>query len=70
MDLSAAQPITAKEDSTMNSIATVDQLKAMRFSAMAKELEDQMKDLESYRQLGFEEDGMLSYQWLMLPTNA
>ena len=42
MDLSAAQPITAKEDSTMNSIATVDQLKAMRFSAMAKELEDQM----------------------------
>lgn len=27
----------------------------MRFSAMAKELEDQMKDLESYRRLGFEE---------------
>jgi DNA replication protein DnaC len=39
----------------MNSIATVDQLKAMRFSAMAKELENQMKDLESYRHLGFEE---------------
>ena len=55
MDLFAAQPITAEEDSTMNSIATVDQLKAMRFSAMAKELEYQMKDLESYRQLGFEE---------------
>lgn len=27
----------------------------MRFSAIAKDLEDQMKDLESYRQLGFEE---------------
>ena len=55
MDLFAAQPITAEEDGKMNSIATVDQLKAMRFSAMAKELEYQMKDLESYRQLGFEE---------------
>ena len=26
--------------------------------------------LPMYRQLGFEEDGILSYQWLMLPPNA
>ncbi len=55
MDLSAAQPITAEEDSTMNSISTIDQLKAMRLSAMAKELEEQMKNPDSYRQLGFED---------------
>ena len=33
------QLTTAEEDSIMNNISTIEQLKSMRFSAMAKELE-------------------------------
>lgn len=47
--------ITAEEDSTMNDQSTIEQLKSMRFSAMARELEIQMGDPTTYTQLGFEE---------------
>ena len=39
----------------MNNQSTIEQLKSMRFSAMAKELELQMGDPKTYIQLGFEE---------------
>ena len=35
--------------------ATIDVLRAMRFSAMAAEFENQLKDTATYEQLGFEE---------------
>ena len=39
----------------MNNTSTIEQLKSMRFSAMAKELELQMRDPATYTQFGFEE---------------
>lgn len=39
----------------MNNTSTIEQLKSMRFSAMAKELELQMGDPATYVHLGFEE---------------
>ena len=39
----------------MNNTATIEQLRAMRFSAMAKELESQMNEPSAYSQLGFED---------------
>ncbi len=39
----------------MNNASTVEQLRSMRFSAMAKEFEIQMADPATYSQLGFEE---------------
>ena len=39
----------------MNNTSTIEQLKSMRFSAMATELENQMGDPATYTQLGFEE---------------
>ena len=39
----------------MNNASTIEQLKSMRFSAMAKELELQMGDPATYVHLGFEE---------------
>ena len=39
----------------MNNTSTIEQLKSMRFSAMAKELELQMGDPVTYVHLGFEE---------------
>lgn len=47
--------ITAGEDSIMNNRSIIEQLKSMHFSAMAKELEFQMRDPTTYAQLGFEE---------------
>lgn len=35
--------------------STIDTLKQMRFSAMAKELESQLSDPDTYSSLGFEE---------------
>lgn len=46
---------TAEEDRAMNNPSTIDQLKSMRFSAMAKELETQLSDPATYAQLGFED---------------
>lgn len=39
----------------MRNNSTIDSLKAMRFSAMAAELERQMQDSSTYSQMGFEE---------------
>jgi len=39
----------------MNNTTTIEQLKAMRFSAMARELENQMNDPAGYRELSFED---------------
>lgn len=39
----------------MNNTSTIEQLKSMRFSAMAKELELQLGDPATYSQLGFED---------------
>lgn len=39
----------------MNNIAIIEQLRSMRFSAMANELEIQLADPATYSQLGFEE---------------
>lgn len=39
----------------MNNVSTIEQLKSMRFSAMASEFEAQMKDPATYSTLGFEE---------------
>ncbi len=39
----------------MNNASIIEQLKAMRFSAMAKELELQMENSATYSQLGFED---------------
>ena len=53
---SQEEPLTTAEgDSAMNNTSTIQQLKSMRFSAMAKELEIQMGDPATYTQLGFEE---------------
>ena len=53
---SQGEPLTtAEEDSTMNNASTIEQLKSMHFSAMAKELELQMGDPATYVHLGFEE---------------
>ena len=50
-----AQLITAEEEIAMNNIATIEQLRSMRFSAMANELETQLGDPATYAPLGFEE---------------
>ena len=55
MESPEEQLTTAEEDSDMNNTATIEQLRAMRFSAMAKELELQMNDPSAYSQLGFED---------------
>lgn len=55
MESQGAQLIIAEEDSTKNNITTIDQLKSMRFSAMAAELKAQMDDPATYSQLGFED---------------
>ena len=39
----------------MNNSSTIDQLKSMKFSSMAKEFESQLMNPKSYAQLGFEE---------------
>ena len=39
----------------MKNNATIDSLKAMRFSAMAAELERQIQDPSTYTHMGFEE---------------
>jgi len=39
----------------MNNASTIEQLRSMRFSSMAKELEIQMSDPSTYAHLGFEE---------------
>ena len=39
----------------MNNTTTIEQLKAMRFSAMARELENQMNDPAGYRELSFDD---------------
>ena len=39
----------------MTNQSTIDTLKQMRFSAMAKELESQLSDPDTYSSLGFEE---------------
>ena len=39
----------------MRNSATIESLKAMRFSAMAAELERQMQDPSTYSHMGFEE---------------
>ena len=39
----------------MNNASTIEQLKSMKFSAMAKEFEDQMGDPKTYAQMGFED---------------
>lgn len=55
MVLQEARLTTAGEDSTMNNASTIEQLKSMHFSAMAKELETQLSDAATYAQLGFED---------------
>lgn len=50
-----AQLTTAGEEGTMNNASTIEQLKSMHLSAMAKELEAQLSDASTYAQLGFEE---------------
>lgn len=47
--------ITAEEDRIMNNQSTIEQLRSMHFSAMARELEIQLGDPTTYSQLGFEE---------------
>ena len=39
----------------MNNPSTIEQLRSMRFSSMAKEFEKQIGDAGTYSQLGFEE---------------
>lgn len=39
----------------MNTITTIEQLKSMRFSGMAKELDAQLSDSATYSQMGFED---------------
>ena len=39
----------------MKNSATIESLKAMRFGAMAAELERQVSDLSTYAHMGFEE---------------
>ena len=39
----------------MNNTSTIEQLRAMRFGAMAKEFENQLRDAGTYSQLGFED---------------
>ena len=46
--------------------STIDTLKQMRFSAMAKELESQLSDPDTYSSLGFEASVMPDFQRQML----
>lgn len=51
--------------------STIDTLKQMRFSAMAKELESQLSDPDTYSSLGFEERIALlvDAEWNRRPAN-
>ena len=51
MALPGVQPITEREDSVMNNPSTVEQLREMRFSAMATEFEAQIQDPTTYAQV-------------------
>ncbi|NBK26598.1 MAG: hypothetical protein EOM68_31880, partial [Spirochaetia bacterium] len=53
--LPGARTITAREERAMSNQPTIDLLKAMRFSAMATELQRQIESSESYSQLSFDE---------------
>ena len=55
MALPAARLITAREESAMTNPSTVEQLREMRFSAMATEFESQIQDPATYAQIPFED---------------
>ncbi len=55
----------------MNNTSTIEQLRSMNLGAMAKELESQMRDPSTYKQLGFEDRlGLLvDAEWNRRQTN-
>lgn len=55
MGSQGVQRTTAKEDSTLNNASTIEQLRSMKFSAMAKEFESQLSTPGTYAQMGFED---------------
>ena len=55
MALPEARPITGREASAMNNPSTIQQLRDMKFSAMANELELQLRDPTAYAQISFED---------------
>ena len=55
MGLQGVQRTTAKEDSKMNNASTIEQLRSMKFSAMAKEFESQLSNPGIYAQMDFED---------------
>lgn len=71
MALPGVQPITEREDSVMNNPSTVEQLREMRFSAMATEFEVQIQDPTTYAQVSFEDRfGLLvNAEWNRRQTN-
>lgn len=71
MALPGVQPITEREDSVMNNPSTVEQLREMRFSAMATEFEAQIQDPTTYAQVSFEDRfGLLvNAEWNRRQTN-
>lgn len=71
MALPGVQPITEREDSDMNNPSTVEQLREMRFSAMATEFEAQIQDPTTYTQVSFEDRfGLLvNAEWNRRQTN-